>query len=613
MLQELPFTIPSLQKAYASGVTAADVIAEVYRRLAASEHLNAFICVYPVEDVIERVNKLGSYDPSKPLWGIPFAVKDNIDALGLQTTAGCPDFAYLPERDARVVENLRQSGALLIGKTNLDQFATGLVGTRSPWGACLNAFDPDFVSGGSSSGSAVAVALNTVSFSLGTDTAGSGRVPAAFNNIIGLKPSLGRLSSRGVVPACKTLDCVSIFALTAEDAISILELAGAYDEDDPWSREYPPAESIPDRSFTFGVPDDTQLQFFGNSGYAQAFQKAIAYFQSIGGKIIQFDYQPFAETASLLYEGPWVAERKHAVQSLLKEDSKTVLPVIRTMLGLADNYSALDAFEAQYQLQALRHQVVDLWDRIDFMLLPTAPSHPTIASVDAEPILRNQELGTYTNFVNLMDLSAIAAPAGFDTEAGMPFGVSLIGLQGREKSLAHFASKIQAGLASTLGATKYPIPIERGVDDTKATKSILTVPLAVCGAHLSGQPLNHQLTDRGGILVSATSTAPKYRFYALRSDTASRPGLIRHDDGAPIQVEVWELPAHEVGAFIDAIEAPLGVGRVELVDGSNVMGFLCEEYATRDAIDITEYGGWRSYIETLAPSASENAMRDTVD
>ena len=527
-------------------------------------------------------------------------MKDNIDALGLQTTAGCPAFAYLPERDARVVENLRESGALLIGKTNLDQLASGLVGTRSPWGACRNSFDPDFVSGGSSSGSAVAVALNAVSFSLGTDTAGSGRVPAAFNNVIGLKPSLGRLSSRGVVSACKTLDCVSIFALTAEDAISVLDLAGAFDKDEPWSRSIPAAKSIPDCGFAFGVPEDSQLQFFGNHGYAEAFQNTIEHCESIGGEIFRFDYRPFAETAALLYEGPWIAERKHVVQSLLNQDSVAVLPVIRAILDSADSYSALDTFEAQYQLQTFRHHCTALWERIDFMLLPTAPTHPTIASVEAEPILRNQELGTYTNFVNLMDLCAIAAPAGFETKAGLPFGVSLIGPSGSEISLAHLASRVHEGLGERLGATKHPVSKGLGRNIANSSSPRPTVLLAVCGAHLAGQPLNYQLTDKGGVFVEATSTAPSYRMFALSNDPASRPGLIRHDDGASIYLEVWELPAVEVGAFIDTIKAPLGVGRIELANGTNVMGFLCEEYATRDALDITEYGGWQSYIDTAS-------------
>lgn len=613
MLQALPFTIPSIQDAYAGGARPADMIAEAYRRLAECKDLNVFISVYRMEDVMERAEQLGAFDPAKPLWGIPFAVKDNIDALGLETTAGCPDFAYLPERSASVVEALQNAGALLIGKTNLDQFATGLVGTRSPWGACRNAFDPDYVSGGSSSGSAVAVALNVVCFALGTDTAGSGRVPAAFNNIVGLKPSFGRLSSRGVVPACKTLDCISIFALTPEDATTVLDVAGRYDNEDPWSRNVPEARPFPEFDFKFAVPQSEQLTFFGNQSYANAFQESVDFLESIGGNGVHFDYRPFAETASLLYDGPWVAERKHTVQSLLAKDPTSVLPVIRTILDSADSFNALNAFEAQYRLKELRHQCEELWDRVDLMLLPTAPTHPKIASVDAEPILRNNELGTYTNFVNLMDLCAIAAPAGFETEGGLPFGVSFIGPAGREKPLARLASILQECKARTLGATEYPVPTRPVAAEIRESISAETIRLAVCGAHLSGQPLNHQLTDRGAILVSRTSTAPNYRFYALRNDPAGRPALIRHDDGAAIELEVWELPSKEVGTFVDGIQAPLGIGRVELADGSNVMGFLCEEFATRDAIDITEYGGWRSYIETMSKSASKNVMLDTAD
>ena len=602
MLNALPFTITSLHEAYAHGNSPVDVVAEVYRRLGASADSRAFISTYSQDVVADNARALGAFDPNLPLWGIPFAIKDNIDAAGLNTTAGCPAFAYKPERDAAVVASLRQAGALLIGKTNLDQFATGLVGTRSPWGACVNPFDPRYISGGSSSGSAVAVSLGAVTFSLGTDTAGSGRVPAAFNNIVGLKPSVGRISTRGVVPACKTLDCVSVFALTPDDAYRVLDVAGIRDDEDPWSRDVPQVPALAGRGFTFAVPDEDGLEFFGDKAYSRAFEHASHHLASLGGTRTRFDYTPFAETGSLLYEGPWVAERLHAANDLVEQDQTAVLPVIRTILEGARQFDALDTFEGFYRLQELKRQCTEVWRDADCLLLPTAPTHPTMEAVEREPIMRNKELGLYTNFVNLLDLCAVAVPAGFVEESGLPFGVSLVAPAGCERRLTDIAARLQSMTTRELGATDHAVPANRTAPASVLSAGLSqgNVQLAVCGAHLSGQPLNHQLTERGAVLVASTTTAPNYRLFALDPGQSGRPGLLRAERGARIEVEVWELPAKRLGSFVDSIKAPLGFGRVELTDGRDVLGFLCEEYATHGAVEITEFGGWRAYLANIA-------------
>lgn len=555
------------------------------------------IWIYRIDgaDLMARARELeSSPQDDLPLYGVPFAVKDNIDVAGLPTSAGCPEFTYIAEQTAPAVQHLLNAGAILIGKTNLDQFATGLVGVRSPWGACENAFDPKYVSGGSSSGSAVAVALGLVSFAFGTDTAGSGRVPAGFNNLIGLKPSLGRISTRGVVPACLSLDCISIFALTASDAKSVLDIVGVHDSAHPWSRNIEDTHKISAEGFTFAVPDYTCLEFFGNDEYAAQFEKACGRLESIGGQRCSFDYTPFAETAALLYGGPWVAERFHAARRIVETQPEKLLPVIRTILEGAQDYDAVDTFDALYRLEELRHRCGDLWNSVDVMLLPTSPTHPTIAAVETDPISRNSELGTYTNFVNLLDLCAVAVPAGF-TSKDLPFGVTMIAPAGADSALLSVAARFHADTALPLGATPHQQPEPStfpGIGEIRPK----TVQIAVCGAHLSGQPLNHQLTERGGKLVADTTTAQSYRLYALAGGPPARPGMIRTEDGAAIQVEVWELPTETVGSFVAGIPAPLGVGRLQLSDGTDVMGFLCESYAITNAVDITQFGDWRSYL-----------------
>jgi len=594
--------ITRLARDYASDTrNPSGIVEEVIRQR--NHHASNPIWIHQVPDdgLRTRARELETKSAANlPLFGIPFAVKDNIDVAGLPTTAACEAFAHTPARSAPVVDLLLDAGAILVGKTNLDQFATGLVGTRSPWGPCRNAFDDSYVSGGSSSGSAVAVALGMASFALGTDTAGSGRVPAAFNNLVGLKPSLGRISTRGVVPACRSLDCVSVFALTAADARTVLDIAGAEDRDHPGSRTFDLTTGVIAGDFSFAAPDPSQLSFFGDDAYAQCFERACERLESIGGTRVAFDYEPFAKTAELLYGGPWVAERYHAARSLMESSPEALLPVIRAILGGARNYDAVDTFDAFYRLEEFAHRSRDLWKLADVMVLPTAPTHPTIDAVEAEPIARNSELGTYTNFVNLLDLAATAVPSAFNERTNLPFGITLIAPAGSDNALLSLAGRFHADTGLPLGATRHAQPRRNETIPPSAAPEPDWIEIAVCGAHLSGQPLNHQLTDRGGRLVREASTAPAYRMYALGGGPPARPGLMRSSFGSTIRLEIWEVPANRIGGFIAGIPAPLGIGRISLDDGSDVLGFLCEASATEDAIDITEFGDWRRYLDTIA-------------
>jgi allophanate hydrolase len=558
---------------------------------------NIWITEIDDETLREQARRLSAFDPqSLPLYGVPFAIKDNIDLKGVPTTAGCAAFAYQPEASAPVVQSLIDAGAIAIGKTNLDQFATGLVGTRSPYGICKNAFDPRFISGGSSSGSAVAVALGLASFALGTDTAGSGRVPAAFNNLIGYKPTLGSLSMRGVVPACRSLDAMSIFALTADDARRVAQVAVKFDVDDPWSRPAaPPAKRGWGSSsqFRFAVPMPGQLEFFGNGAYAGLFDNTVQRLRDLGGEALEVDIEPLLEAARLLYEGPWVAERYIATEALLTTRPEAMLEVTRRIILGGAGPKALDSFRAQYRLKALIRQAQAMWNAVDVLLLPTAGTHYRIDDEQTEPLRLNSHLGRYTNFVNLMDLSAVAVPAGFTPER-LPFGVSLIAPAWSDADLLRLAGRLQRAAVSTLGATSLPLPAaERFPDDTSL------VDVMVCGAHMSGLPLNKQLLERGAWQVSTTRTAPIYRFYALPGGPPYRPGLVQvNEGGVAVDVEVWRMPMEHFGSFVAGIPAPLGIGKVELEDGQMVSGFLCESLGVVDAKDISELGGWRRYLRS---------------
>jgi allophanate hydrolase len=534
---------------------------------------------------------------SRPLENKLFAVKDNIDVAGYPTTAACPDFQSMPAESAIVVQRLLRAGASVVGKTNLDQFACGLVGTRSPFGAVGNAFDPRYISGGSSSGSAVAVALGLVDFSLGTDTAGSGRVPAGLNNIVGLKPSRGLLSTRGVLPACAHLDCPSIFTRTVDDAVDVLLAAAGYDAQDPHSRPIQlDARAFPER-FRFGIPDDAHLQFFGDKAAESAFRNACNLLHELGGECAPIDFSPFAAAANALYEDAWVAERYAAIKDFFDTRADAIEPTVRSIIERGRHYSAAQLFDAMNTMGSLRQKSTALWPSLDVLVVPTAPTIYTIAQIEADPIELNRRLGCYTNAVNLLDLAAIAVPSSMRSD-GLPFGTTLIGPAGSELRLAELAARFHAATGLTLGTSSEPVPPPRA----PVVQAGRTTRVAVVGAHLSGLPLNGQLRERGARLLASTRTAACYRFYALPNTTPPKPGMVRvgHGDGASIAVEVWEMPVEHFGSFVALIPSPLCIGTIALEDGSSVQGFLCEPAALEGATDITAYGGWRAYMASLS-------------
>ncbi|KQY92239.1 allophanate hydrolase [Caulobacter sp. Root1455] len=528
-----------------------------------------------------------------PLAGVPFAVKDNIDVAGWPTSAACPAFAYTPERSATVVERLVAAGAVLIGKTNLDQFATGLVGVRSPYGAPLCVFDQAYVSGGSSSGSAVAVAAGLVAFALGTDTAGSGRVPAAFNHLVGLKPSKGRWSTRGLVPACRSLDCISVFAADLAGAALVDEVLTAFDPEDDYSRRAPSSPpAAPEGPFRFGVPRPDQRLFMGDEQSAALYAAALDRMTAAGGTPVEIDIAPLLDCAKLLYSGPWVAERTAAVEDLLRDGPGAIHPTVRAIVQGGVVVTGVETFKGLYALERYRRAAEAIWDDVDVMLLPTAPTIYRLKEVLAEPIALNANLGLYTNFVNLLDMSALAVPAGF-RENGTGFGVTLIG--------PAFADRALLALAERYLET-FPMADTPPLDLTPRKPG---VKLAVVGAHLAGMPLHWQLTSREARLVSATRTAPAYKLYAMARTTPPKPALIHvgaNEDGggASILVEVYELDFEAFGSFTAEVPAPLAIGTVTLEDGTSVKGFVAEPRALDGATDITALGGWRAYIASLA-------------
>ncbi len=556
----------------------------------------AWILRCQAADLAEQLARLDRCQPHElPLYGIPFAVKDNIDVAGLPTTAACPAFARVAERHATVVERLIAAGAVLIGKTNLDQFATGLVGTRSPFGEVPNSFDAAYVSGGSSSGSASVVARGLVAFALGTDTAGSGRVPAGFNNLVGIKPTPGRVPMAGVLPACRTLDVVSVFALTVSDAAEVMAvMEGADGEPSFQSHPLRPAwfgdEHAPLR---IGIPRDAGCD--AALGYDRAWTAALARAKALGAQLVHVDMAPLAAVARLLYEGPWVAERYAVVQELLETRPEAIDPVVRGVIEKARNFDASSAFRARYELEALRVQAADLWASIDVLMVPTAITCPTRAAVAAEPVLRNSELGRYTNFVNLLGMSALAVPASM-SDSGLPFGVTLIAPGGSDAALARLGARWEAANDMQLGCgLRAPRPDDRVLKRLPA--SAATVPIAVVGAHLRGLPLHESLRSRGSRCVATTTTAAHYRLYALARSEPPRPGLVRvAEGGTAIALEVHEVPASEVGSFLQTIPYPLALGPVELADGRWVIGFVCEAAAVADAEDISRFGGWRNWL-----------------
>jgi allophanate hydrolase len=535
-------------------------------------------------------------DTPLPLFGVPFAVKDNIDVAGLVTTAACPDFAYTAQNSATVVQRLVNAGAIVIGKTNLDQFATGLVGVRSPYGAVPNTFNPEYISGGSSSGSASVVARGLVPFSLGTDTAGSGRVPAGLNNIVGLKPSIGAMSATGLVPACKTLDCISIFALTVAEAEIVFKQAAAFDPSDCLSLSAPSnvAKVLPNKP-RFGIP--AQPEFYGDVASERAYAAALEKVEAFGCELVTLDFSLFDQVTALLYDGPWVAERYAAIEAFAKDHADHIHPVVRDIIFKAKQFSAADLFKGQYALAALKREADQLMAKVDALLVPTAPCHFTIDAVQNDPIALNSRQGKYTNFVNLLKWCALAVPANFRSD-GLPFGLTLIGPAWSDFALASFGKQWQAYTNLPLGATNTPFTPPMEVAPSASIPSPDMIRVAVVGAHLSGMPLNHELTTRDAVFVETTTTAHNYRLYALAGTVPPKPGLVRSDDGADIIVELWDVPSHAFGSFVAGVPAPLGIGNLVLQDGRTVKGFICEPYALASAEDITQFGGWRAFIQS---------------
>lgn len=592
-------SIAALRADYANGKLApGELMAQLRERASDFADHNIWIHLLSEAQQAPHLAALSGKDPeSHPLWGIPFTIKDNIDLAGIPTTAACEEFSYVPGESAFVVQRLLDAGAIPVGKANLDQFATGLNGTRSPYGPCRNAFDKNYTSGGSSSGSAVAVALGLSSFSLGTDTAGSGRVPACFNNLVGVKPSRGLLSASGMVPACRSLDCMTIFALDTDDAESVLSVAEGSDPADPYSRCNPfqnQSRQYGERTgpLRMGVIPAGQLQFFGDDAYEAAYAATLERLASDGIEFVEIDYAPFDEAARLLYEGPWVAERYIAIREVIEQRPEVIFPVVREIIAPGGEPRATDLFEAQYRLNALKQRCESQLATVDCLLTPTAGRCFTITEMLEQPVVHNSQLGYYTNFMNLLDLAAVAVPTAM-ADNGLPFGVTLAAPAFSDRVLLSIARRLhgKAGLKRGAGEFVSLLPQTPPVVDGAS------IDVLVCGAHLDGLPLNWQLRERGGVLKETTVTAPVYRMYALAGGPPYRPGLVLDEqNGAAIEVEIWSVPAGQFGSFVAGIPAPLGIGKVRVADGSQVSGFICEPWGLEGAEEITELGGWRAYL-----------------
>jgi allophanate hydrolase len=598
--RNLSLDFHSLRARFDSGaLTPVGLVEHLAEAWAASHDKHVWIHLRSKEDLLASARELEKRKhagETLPLFGLPFAVKDNIEVAELPTTAACPGFLHIPTESAFVVARLLEAGALLVGKTNLDQFATGLVGVRSPYGVPENPFDGTRIPGGSSSGSAVAVAAGLVSFPLGTDTAGSGRIPAAFNNIVGLKPTRGLLSTSGVVPACRSLDCVSIFALTVGDAAEIAELCAGPDERDAYSRpdaarvRFSPG-ALP-QAFRFGVPSNAYLGELDFGGTRADFERAVTRLKRLGGEPVEFDFEPFLRAGQLLYGGAWVAERGASVREILSQNPSGVLPVISEILGGAARFNAVDAFATLHTLAEHARRARLAFQGMDAFVVPTAPFFPTLAEVEADPIGLNARLGALMNFANLLDLSALAVPSDLRTD-GLPFGITLFGPRDADARLAAIGAAFQRDVGRSLGATLAALPPA----PPPPTQRPGFMRLAVVGAHLSGQPLNKQLTELAGVLVRSCRTAPEYRLFALPNTVPPKPGLVRVSaGGVPIEVEVWELSPEAFGSFMKGVPAPMCIGTLALDDGERVHGFLCEPIALEGATDISQFGGWRAYL-----------------
>ncbi|GAA4187598.1 allophanate hydrolase [Streptosporangium oxazolinicum] len=637
----LRLDLESLSALYRAGtVRPADVAGEVLARIAARGDDHVWITLRPAADLLGDAADLARRWPDPetrpPLYGVPFAVKDNVDAAGLPTTAACPAYSYVPERGAPLVERLLAAGALLVGKTNLDQFATGLSGTRSPYGACESPLLPGLISGGSSSGSAVAVAADLVSFAIGTDTAGSGRVPAALTGTVGVKPSRGLVSTLGVVPACASLDCPSVFARSAADGLAVLSVIAAFELADPWSRALPVPGRVPPsaRPLRIGIP--LLPDFFGDTAAEAAFAETTERLTGLGHRLVLVDLAPFLAAGRLLYEGPWLAERLAAVGDFVARNPGEVHPVTLKVLSGGGALSAVDAFEGLHRLRALDAETREAWASMDVLAVPTVPTTFTVAEMLESPIERNAILGHYTTFTNLLDLAGISVPAG-TTTTGRPHGVTFLGPAGSDELLAALAATFHAPTDTpTIPAqntrptttplpdgrptatllpdgppTATPVPYARpaAVPTSDPQPAVVTpsagIPatrpiLAVVGAHRSGQPLHGQLTSLGATGLGTALTAPLYHLYALNDGDIPRPGLVRSTSGGvPVEVELYDLSPSALGILLTRTTSPLGLGTIELADGRAVHGFLCEPYATEQAPDISHHRNWPDYLLSL--------------
>ena len=590
-------SIASLHEAYKSKkVEVSAFLKQCLKSIRDDEH-NAWISVITDKQLFAYLENLSKKDKSLPLWGVPFAVKDNIDLFGLDTTAACKEYAYTPSENAYAVELLIKAGAIPLGKTNLDQFATGLVGVRSPYGACKNSIKPEYVSGGSSSGSAVSVAVGQVMFSLGTDTAGSGRVPAAFNNILGLKGTCGRVSTTGVVPACKSLDCLTVFANNTDDLSKVFSVISNFDKTDCYARQSPATPYGFKENFVFGVPKDTELEFFHDDEAKQLFYKAVNNLIEIGGKAKQISLKPFLDAAKLLYEGSFVAERLSGNKDFFDTQIDDCLPVIKTIIGNSAKFSAADAYSNNYKLMELKRIAYQELEGTDFVITPTTGTIYKIKDVEHNPIELNSNLGYYTNFMNLLDFCAIALPAGFrkiGDKKGLPFGVTLFSKAFNDEALLALAARYT-------NYCKYPVGANK-LEYTEQQVNTLTdsqMQIVVCGAHLEGLPLNYQLTQLGAMLYKKTRTSAHYKMYKLEGEVV-KPGLVRSENsGFDFEVEVYKIPKERVGDFLSLIPYPLGLGKVELSDGSFQTGFVCEGEAIKNAEDISSFGSFKSYLKSL--------------
>lgn len=595
-LPTLHWTISDWIAAYQQGNTPEGLLANLLQEFTTED--NAWIYLASSEQLTAQLANLAKLVAEQgkenlPLYGVPFAVKDNIDIKGWLTTAACPAISYMAKETATVVAKLQAAGAIVLGKTNLDQFATGLVGTRSPYGAVVNSFNKDYVSGGSSSGSASVVARGLVAFSLGTDTAGSGRVPAGFNNIVGLKPTKGWLSTKGLLPACRLIDCISVFGLTVSDAELVATLAGGYDEADDYSRKNPCTAPVGiTNKPKLAIPK--QLEFFADKQTEAVYRQAIKQLEELGAEITEIDFSAFAQLAKNLYEGAWVTERTVALKDVFECHADSINPVVKSIVEKGFNYSAMDAFGEEYERARLARLINKALAGFTALVVPTSPTIRTLAEMAEQPIAYNSQFGTYTNFTNLADLSALAVPAGI-REDGLPAGITFIAPAWHDYALADLGKWWQNSLTLKLGNSQKEIATQKLHQPTKSS-----VRVAVVGAHLSGMPLNYQLTTRDAVLVEETTTSADYALYALAGTVPPKPGIVKTaEQGASIVVELWDIPLARFGEFVEEVPMPLGIGSLTLMDGRVVKGFICEPSALADATNITQFGGWRAYIKSL--------------